>query len=120
MSEDVVIGWVNFWSPKDEWYYLPAGRRTELLAQWQVIHEDVFARGARRLGSYETRASTAWARVSLWEFPSFELLMEMVDRLGDAAYYEFFSEENAFGRRTEEPHANYLAAADATAAFVKG
>ena len=45
------------------------------------------------------------------------VLTEMVDALSDAAYYQYFAEENAFGRRTEDPYGNYVVAADATLAF---
>ncbi len=78
------------------------------------------AQGATRLGIYECRASTAWARVSLWEFPDLELLTRMVDALSAAAYYQYFAEENAFGRRSEDPYGNFAVAADATAAFEGG
>ena len=111
------IGWVNFWKPKDEWYYLSRAERDRLLGEWEAIREAAIARGAVCFGSYECRASTAWARVALWEFPDLDALTGMVDALAAAAYYQYFAEENAFGRRTEEPFANYMAAADATGAF---
>jgi hypothetical protein len=114
------LGWINYWKPKDEWHYLPAERRQTLLAAWSAIRDDAVAAGARHLGTYECRASTAWARASLWEFPDLATLTSMVDALSDAAYYQYFAEENAFGRRTEEPYANYLAAADATESFTGG
>jgi len=78
------------------------------------------ARGAVRLGVYECRASTAWARVALWEFPDLGVLTEMVDRLSEAAYYQYFAEENAFGRRTERPYENYETAARLTEALAGG
>ena len=118
MSEPMgPIGWINFWKPKDEWYYLPPQERTRLLAAWEAIREGAVARGARRLGSYECRASTAWARVALWELPDLETLTGMVEALSEAGYYQYFAEENAFGRRTEEPYENFVVAADATAAY---
>ncbi len=111
------IGWVNFWKPKDEWYYLPRDERERLLATWDAIRNEAMARGTRRIGSYECRASTAWARVSIWEFPDLAVLTGMVEALSDAGYYQYFAEENAFGRRTESPYENYVVAADATASF---
>jgi hypothetical protein len=91
-----------------------------LLAAWDAIRGEAVAAGARRFGTYECRASAAWARVSLWEFPDLATLTRMVDALSDAAYYQYFAEENAFGRRTEDPYANYMAAADATESFLEG
>ncbi len=118
MSEPMgPIGWINFWKPKDEWYYLAPDERRRLLAAWEAIRGHAGARGARNLGSYECRASTAWARVALWEFPNLETLTDMVDALSDAGYYQYFAEENAFGRRTEEPYLNFMVAADATASY---
>jgi hypothetical protein len=114
------LGWINYWKPKDEWHYLPAERRAALLAAWDAIRGEAVAAGARRFGTYECRASAAWARVSLWEFPDLATLTRMVDALSDAAYYQYFAEENAFGRRTEDPYANYMAAADATESFLEG
>lgn len=114
------FGWINFWKPKDEWYYLPAAERDGLLARWEAVRQAAIARGAVRLGDYECRASTAWARVSLWEFPDLRVLTEMVDGLADAAYYQYFAEENAFGRRTARPYENYVAAAEMTEALAGG
>jgi|GEM_PF-888948 len=111
------VGWINFWKPKDEWYYLTVYERDRLLERWESIREAAVARGAVRLGVYECRASTAWARVALWEFPDLQALTEMVDRLSEAAYYQYFAEENSFGRRTERPYENFEVAARLTEAL---
>ena len=111
------IGWINFWKPIDEWYYLSRDDRERLMGEWEAIRAVATSAGANRLGSYECRASTAWARVSLWEFPRLDVLTRMVDALADAAYYQYFAEENAFGRRTEDPLGNFMVAADATETF---
>jgi len=113
-KREEALGWVNFWKPKDDWYYLPREERVRLLQQWDDIRQQAVAQGAIRIGTYECRASSAWARVSTWEFPSLELLTGMVDALSDAGYFEYFAEENAFGRRTNEPMQNYIVAADVT------
>jgi hypothetical protein len=111
------IGWINFWKPKDEWYYLSREDRERLMGTWDAIRTAAMDEGASRLGSYECRASTAWARVSLWEFPDLAVLTSMVDALADAAYYQYFAEENAFGWRTEDPLDNFMVAANATFDF---
>jgi hypothetical protein len=112
------IGWINFWKPKDEWYYLARADRERLIGEWEAIRAAATEAGATRLGTYECRASTAWARVSLWEFPQLDVLTRMVDALAGSAYYQYFAEENAFGRRTEDPLGNFMVAADATGSFV--
>ncbi len=114
------LGWINYWKPKDEWYYLPRQRREQLLRAWEGIRASAVDQGASRLGTYECRASTSWARVSLWEFPNLDVLTGMVDALSHADYYQYFAEENAFGRRTEDPYRNYTIAADLTESFGGG
>lgn len=111
------IGWINFWKPKDEWDYLSRDDRERLLREWNAIRGSAAAQGANHLGTYECRASTSWARVSLWEFPALDILISMVEALSEAGYYQYFAEENAFGRRTEDPYRNYIVAADATQSF---
>lgn len=109
-----ILAWINFWKPKDDWYYLPSDRREELLSRWEAIRASAVSQGGKQLGSYECRANTSWARVSLWEFPNLEVLTSMVSELADAEYYRFFAESNAFGLRTDDPYHNYMVAADAT------
>ncbi len=111
------LGWINYWKPKDEWYYLPRHRREQLLRDWEDIRAWAIAQGASRLGTYECRASTPWARVSLWDFPNLDVLTGMVDALSNAGYHQYFAEENVFGRRTEDPYHNYTVAADLTESF---
>jgi hypothetical protein len=108
------LGWISYWKPKDEWYYLPRDKREELLEQWEEIRQGAITRGAQRVGNYECRANTRWARVSVWEFPGLELLRNMVTELEETSYYYYFAEQNAFGRRTSDPYENYMVAADLT------
>jgi chlorite dismutase len=110
------IAWINFWKPKDDWYYLAPDKRRELLERWQDIRSRFQSQGARHTGTYECRANTDWARVSLWEFADISELTRMVEELADASYYQFFAESNAFGFYVEEPYRNYVVAADATVA----
>ena len=109
------LAWINYWKPKDDWYYMPRRRREELLQQWKAIRDSAIDQGGRQLGTYECRANTSWARVSLWEFPNLEVLTSMITKLEDAGYYQYFAENNAFGLRTDDPYGNYMVAADATA-----
>lgn len=108
------LGWISYWRPKDEWYYLPHSQRDELLEQWQAIRQEAISRGARRVADYECRADTRWARVSVWEFPELEVLRGMVTELEEASYHRYFAEHNTLGRRTSDPYDNYVVAAELT------
>ena len=113
------LGWVNFSRPRDDWYYLAHADRERLLHTWQQIHATAVTAGAQRFGVYEVRASTHWARLAMWEFPDLDVLTTMVDALSDAEYYRYFAEENAFGRASDDPFANYMIAAELTASFLE-
>lgn len=113
------LGWVNFSRPRDDWYYLPHADREQLLDTWQRIHSVALTAGAQRLGVYEVRASTRWARLAIWEFPDLGVLTTMVEALSDAEYYRYFAEENAVGRGIDDPFANYMIAADLTASLLE-
>lgn len=113
------LGWVNFSRPRDDWYYLAHADREQLLDSWQQIHAAAVTAGAQRFGVYEVRASTHWARLAMWEFPDLDVLTTMVDALSDAEYYRYFAEENAFGRASDDPFANYMIAADLTASLLE-
>jgi hypothetical protein len=112
-DESSPLAWINFWKPKDEWYYLERAERQSLLEWWEEFRNAAVAAGARRLGTFACRANSDWARVSLWEFPDVETLTEMIDELSAAGYYQYFAEDNTFGVSVEEPYETYMAAADA-------
>lgn len=105
------VSWISFWKPKDAWYYAGPERREALLARWGAIRQSAVDAGARVVGDYECRANTIWARMSVWEFPTLEPLLAMLDHLEEAEYYQYFADDNVLGRRTDEPFANYAAAA---------
>lgn len=105
------IGWVSFWKPRDAWYYSTGERRSELLERWNVIRSRAETAGAEVTGHYECRANSEWARMSVWQFPTLETLLNMLDELEEAEYYQYFAEENLLGRRTTVPYANYEDAA---------
>lgn len=113
------FGWVSFSKPKDDWYYLPRDERERLIKSWAAIRAEAIARGATHLGDFEVRASSSWARMAMWEFAALTILTEMIDALSDASYYRYFAEENTFGRKTDDPLAPYMTAADHTANLVR-
>lgn len=95
------LGWVNFWLPKDDWYYLRDEERRAYLAKHAEIVEQAEAKGVRRIGSYKCRGQSTWPRFDLWEFPDLETLIEMNERLEEIGHYRYFAEENIVGRRYE-------------------
>lgn len=112
-------GWVSFSRPKDDWYYLPREPRERLLRRWEAIRAEAIARGAAHLGDFEVRASSSWARMAMWEFAELGTLTDMIDALSEASYYQYFAEENTFGRKTDDSLAPYMTAADSTVSFVQ-
>jgi hypothetical protein len=113
------FGWVSFSKPKDDWYYLTREDRERLIQRWETIRSAAISRGAEHLGDFEVRASSSWARMAMWEFADLQSLTEMIDALSEASYYQYFAEENTFGRKTDSPLANYMTAADHTARLVQ-
>ena len=108
------VAWINFWKPKDDWYYLSHDEREKLLSRWNNIRTAAVIRGANSLGTFACRANTDWARVSLWTFPDLTVLTELHDELSDARYYQYFAEANSFGLHVANPYDTFMAAADAT------
>ncbi len=113
------FGWVSFSRPKDDWYYLPREERERLLQRWEAVRNEAISQGAAHLGDFEVRASSCWARMAMWEFADLAILTEMIDALSEASYYQYFAEENTFGRKTDDSLATYMTAADHTASFVE-
>jgi hypothetical protein len=113
------FGWVSFSKPKDDWYYLPLDERERLIQSWAAVRDAAIAKGAAHLGDFEVRASSSWARMAMWEFADLVTLTEMIDALSEASYYQYFAEENTFGRKSGDSLATYMTAADHTVGFVQ-
>jgi hypothetical protein len=96
-----VIGWVKFWKPKDDWYYLePDERQVYLNAYIRAVEKAKFA-GARLLGTYKCRGQSKWARFELWEFPDIQSVTNLTNELEEIGHFQYFAEDNTVGRRYE-------------------
>jgi hypothetical protein len=95
------IGWIKFWTPKDDWYALEEKDRKKYLDGLKVIEERAREQGGRLLGAYKCRGQSSWARFELWEFPDLQLLIEVTNELEGIGHYQYFSEDNTVGRRYE-------------------
>jgi hypothetical protein len=93
------VGWVRFWSPKDDWYYLDPAERSVYLEGHDRALERAIACGARLLGVYKCRGQSRWARFEAWEFPSLDVLLDLTDDLEEIGHFQYFSEDRTFGRR---------------------
>lgn len=99
MSEP--IGWMKFWKPKDDWYYLdPADREAYLKAYTDLVIE-AEEKGARLLGAYKCRGQSKWARFELWEFPTLQAVVDFTNKLEEIGHFQYFAEDNTIGRRYE-------------------
>jgi hypothetical protein len=93
------IGWIKFWTPKDDWYSLEAEDRKKYLDGLQRIIDQTKRQGGQLVGTYKCRGQSEWARFELWEFPNLEMLIEMTNRLEEIGHYQYFCENNTVGRK---------------------
>jgi hypothetical protein len=101
------LGWINFWKPKDDWYYLAPDARRAYFDQYVEVVKRAEGAGARRLGSYKCRGQSLWSRFEVWEFPDLRVLVEMNQALEEIGHYQYFAEDNTVGRRYDrEPDPN--------------
>ena len=96
------IGWVKFWKPKDDWYYLPTDTRRAYLDAYRRLTDDVQLNGACLLGTYACRGQSSWSRFEVWEFPSLQAVIDFTHELEEIGHYQYFSESNTVGRRYEK------------------
>ncbi len=101
MSEGA-IGWVKFWKPKDDWYYLEAAARAAYLDEYRRLVAQATAQGARLLGAYKCRGQSSWSRFEVWEFPDVQSIIDHTNRLEEVGHYQYFAESNSVGRRYEK------------------
>jgi hypothetical protein len=100
------IGWVRFYKPKDDWYYLAPQAREAYMDGLATAVERAEARGARLLGSYRCRGQSRWARFEVWEFSDVQALIDFTQALEEIRHFQYFAEDHTVGRR-------YLQALDA-------
>jgi hypothetical protein len=95
------IGWVKFWTPKDDWYYLEPAERNAYFDGYAEIIDRVQGRGARLIGTYKCRGQSTWARFEVWEFPDLQVLIDLTNDLEEIGHFQFFAEDHTVGRRYE-------------------
>lgn len=95
------IGWVRFWKPTDDWYYLDTETRQAYLEAFESVKSRVLEQGAQLLGAYRCRGQSPWARFEVWEFPNLETLIEMTHALETIGHFQYFAEDHTVGRRYE-------------------
>ncbi len=95
------VGWVKFWKPKDDWYYLQSDDRQVYLDAYIKAIDRAQLGGARLLGSYRCRGQSEWARFELWEFPDLQSIIDLTNELEEIGHFQYFAESNTVGRRYE-------------------
>jgi hypothetical protein len=101
VSHQAPVGWVKYWKPKDDWYYLdPAARQTYLDAFNHVIQK-ALQRGARLMGTYKCRGQSPWARFEVWEFPELQGVIDLTNDLEEIGHFRYFAEDHTVGSRYE-------------------
>jgi Family of unknown function (DUF6616) len=95
------IGWVKFWKPQDDWYYLTPEARQSYLDALARVTARATERGARQLGKYKCRGQSPWARFEVWEFPDLQALIDMTNDLEEIGHYRYFAEDHTVGYRYE-------------------
>jgi len=95
------IGWVKFWKPKDDWYYLESDERQLYLDGYAKATNRAQLAGARLLGAYKCRGQSEWARFELWEFPDLQNIIDLTNDLEEIGHFQYFAESNTVGRRYE-------------------
>jgi hypothetical protein len=95
------IGWIKFWTPKDDWYGLDAESRKTYFDGLKGIEDRAAAQGGRLVGTYKCRGQSPWARFELWEFSSLQSVIDMTNDLEKIGHYQYFSENNTVGRQYE-------------------
>jgi len=95
------IGWIKFWKPKDDWYYLRPEERQVYFDGFKRAISRAESRGARLLGVYKCRGQSPWARFEVWEFPDLQVLIDLTNELEEIGHFQFFAEDHTVGRRYE-------------------
>lgn len=95
------IGWVKFWTPKDDWYYLEPAERKAYSDAYAGVIARAQERGARLTGTYKCRGQSTWARFEVWEFTNLQVLIDLTNDLEEIGHSQFFAEDHTVGRRYE-------------------
>ena len=100
-DEQQPLGWIKFWKPKDDWYYLNPSERQTYLDDFEKVVKQATERGARLMGAYKCRGQSSWARFEIWEFPDLPVLIDLSSALEEIGHFQYFAEDHTVGRRYE-------------------
>lgn len=95
------LGWIKFWKPKDDWYYLSPADRQIYLDKFAQVVARATERGACLIGTYKCRGQSSWARFEVWEFPDLQVLLDLSHDLEEIGHFQYFAEDHTVGRRYE-------------------
>jgi hypothetical protein len=93
------LGWVKFWTPKDDWYYLSSDDRQKYFDDYEKVVSQALEKGAVLIGTYKCRGQSPWLRFEVWEFPEISILIEFSNSLEDIGHFQYFEEDNTVGRK---------------------
>ena len=95
------LGWIKFWKPKDDWYYLAPSERQSYLDDFARVVDQTTQKGGRLIGTYKCRGQSIWARFEVWEFPDVQTLIDFSNELEEIGHFQYFAEDHTVGRRYE-------------------
>jgi len=101
VTNQTPIGWVKYWKPKDDWYYLTPAERQTYLDNFARVTRAAMEKGARLLGTYKCRGQSPWARFEVWEFPELQAVIELTNNLEEIGHFRYFAEDHTVGTRYE-------------------
>ena len=107
MKSNQKIGWVKFWTPKDDWYYLREPEREKYLTLFNQAVRNAMDKGGNLIGVYKCRGQSEWMRFEIWEFPSVNIIIDFTQELESIRHYQYFAEDNTVGRKYQRVGSNY-------------
>ncbi len=102
MTYQQKVGWVKFWTPKDDWYYISNDERQTYLTAYAKAVDEAKTTGAERVGTYKCRGQSEWMRFEVWEFAKLEDVIQFTRVLESIGHYQYFEEDNTVGRKYEK------------------
>jgi len=95
--------WIHYARARSPWYELSESAREEHLSRFAAAREESAAAGGRYAGTFHVRGWSDWSTVELWHFPDADAAFAHWNRLGDAAYAQWFAFANNIGLAAEAP-----------------
>jgi hypothetical protein len=93
------IGWIKFWTPKDDWYSINSDERKRYYADYEKVFKQIIEKGARLIGVYKCRGQSPWSRFEVWEFPDVSFVIDFSNELEEIGHFQYFEEDHTIGRK---------------------